>query len=205
MKPTNLLNGYSLPESKHLDFGSGNSPRNPFLCREIYTVDLYESTQDKNHFVINQGDALPFPDNYFTTISAYDVLEHISRNVEERNFFIFYMNELCRVLKHDGYAIFVFPSYPHRDAFTDPTHVNYITAETVNYFLGDNTKGTYAGITTAYKQRLNTKLRFWGNWVTDPNVSEFEQLNLRRKLSLAKRSFFRVINPGHRIWLLQKL
>jgi SAM-dependent methyltransferase len=205
MKPTDLYNGNSVPNSIHLDFGSGNSPRNPFLCHEIYTVDLYQSALDKYHFGIKQGDPLPFPDNYFATISAYDVLEHISRDVDGRNLFVFYMNELCRVLKHDGYAVFVFPSFPHRDAFSDPTHVNYITEDTLNYFLGENSTGSYAGITTVYKRHRNTKLRFWKNWVADPSISEFERLNLRRKISLAKRSFFRVINPGHRIWILQKL
>ena len=205
MKPLNLFNGQSRPNSKHLDFGSGNSPRNPFLCEEIYTVDIYGSEYGKNEFVIRQGDPLPFPDEYFTSISAYDVLEHLSRDIGGRNLFVFYMNELCRVLKHDGYAIFVFPTYPHRDAFSDPTHVNYITVETLNYFLGDNTNGSYAGITTAYKQLRNRRLRFWKNWVEDPNISAFDVLNLRRRLSLAKRSLFRVINPGHRIWILQKL
>ena len=205
MKPLNLFNGQSRPYSKHLDFGSGNSPRNPFLCEEIYTVDIYGSEYGKNEFVIRQGDPLPFPDEYFTSISAYDVLEHLSRDIGGRNLFVFYMNELCRVLKHDGYAIFVFPTYPHRDAFSDPTHVNYITVETLNYFLGDNTNGSYAGITTAYKQLRNRRLRFWKNWVEDPNISAFDVLNLRRRLSLAKRSLFRVINPGHRIWILQKL
>jgi SAM-dependent methyltransferase len=205
MKPVNLFNGKSKRNSRHLDFGSGNSPRNPFLCEEIYTVDLYESGQDKNQFVIKQGDPLPFPDNYFASVSAYDVLEHISRDAGGRNLFVFYMNELCRVLNHDGYAVFVFPSFPHRDAFSDPTHINYITAETLNYFLGDNSTGSYAGISTAYKSLRNSKLRFWKDWVTESSVSKFERLTLRRKLSLAKRTFFRAINPGHRIWILQKL
>lgn len=205
MKPTDLFNGQSLPSSKHLDFGSGDSPRNPFLCSQIYTVDLYGSGQGKNHFVIKQGDPLPFPDNYFVSISAYDVLEHISRDMNGRNEFIFYMNELCRVLMDDGYAIFVFPSYPHRDAFSDPTHTNYITAETLNYFLGDNTNGSYAGITTTYKQLRNRKLRLWKSWLKDPSIQDFERVKFRRKLSLSKRDFFRAINPGHRIWILKKL
>jgi SAM-dependent methyltransferase len=175
------------------------------LCSQIYTVDLYGSGQGKNHFVIKQGDPLPFPDNYFASVSAYDVLEHISRDMNGRNEFIFYMNELCRVLMNDGYAIFVFPSYPHRDAFSDPTHTNYITDETLNYFLGDNTNGSYAGITTAYKQLRNRKLRLWKNWLKDPSISDFERVKFRRKLSLSKRDFFRAINPGHRIWILKKL
>ena len=205
MKPLSLFNGQKTANSRHLDFGCGSSPRNPFLCRELYTVDLYGSGQGKNEFVIKLGDPLPFPDNHFTSISAYDVLEHISRDIYGKNLFVFYMNELCRVLKHEGHAIFVFPSYPHRDAFSDPTHINYITVDTLNYFLGDNTSGSYAGITTAYKQCRNRRLRFWKKWVEDPNISEIERLNFRRKLSLAKRSFFRVINPGHRIWILKKL
>lgn len=205
MKPSNLFNGQEAVDSKHLDFGCGNSPRNPFLCSELYTVELYGSAQGKNEFVIKQGEPLPFPDNYFTSISAYDVLEHIPRDSGGNNLFVFYMNELCRVLKRNGYAVFVFPEYPHRDAFSDPTHVNYITIETLNYFLGDNTFNSYAGITTTFKQCQNRKLRYWKNWVNDPNTSRIERPNLRRKLSLAKRSFFRVLNPGHRIWILQKL
>lgn len=205
MKPSSVFNGARLPNSIHLDFGCGNSPRNPFLCSQLYTVDLHGSGQGKDEFVIKQGEPLPFPDNYFASISAYDVLEHISRDTDGRNSFVFYMNELCRVLKRGGYAVFVFPSFPHRDAFSDPTHINYITAETLNYFLGDNLNGSYAGITAAYKQLRNSKLRIWKNWVDDTQDSKFNVCNLRRILSLAKRDFFRAINPGHRIWILQKL
>ena len=98
MKPSSLLNGQKTANSIHLDFGCGSSPRNPFLCSELYTVDLQGSGKGKNEFVIKQGDPLPFPDNYFATISAYDVLEHISRDIDGRNLFVFYMNELCRFL-----------------------------------------------------------------------------------------------------------
>ncbi|WP_095672960.1 methyltransferase domain-containing protein [Candidatus Planktophila sulfonica] len=145
---------------------------------------------------------LPFPNEYFDSASSYDVLEHLSRDLNGENEFIYYMNEISRVLKKGGLAVFVLPDYPNTDAFSDPTHINFITNETVNFFIGSNEMGGYSGITTNYQLILNQRLRYWKNWVN--SSSEFQdrtQLTTRRRLSLARRNLARFFFPQHRIWV----
>ena len=47
------------------------------------------------------------------------------------------MNEIWRVLKPGGILYASTPAYPHNEAFQDPTHVNFITEKTVEYFMGN--------------------------------------------------------------------
>ena len=186
--------------SKALDFGSGPKPRNIFLANELYSIDLIGATS-KNHSVIKNGDPLPFEENYFDRISAYDVLEHLSRD-PTHNDFIFYMNELCRVLKPGGIALFVFPSYPHIDAITDPTHVNFISKSTIDYVLGSQ-KGSYAQIYTSYRLIVNRKIRVRKHF--DPSYKQKDVIGLRRRLSLVRRELKNLTNPSHRVWILEKI
>lgn len=104
-------------------------------CKKVTCVDVNADANNQKILVITPGSRLPFPNETFSSVSAYDVLEHLPRVSQTGNAFIFYMNELCRVLKPGGMAVFVFPSFPHRDAFSDPTHVNFITKDTVDFFL----------------------------------------------------------------------
>lgn len=191
---------------KHLDFGAGVLRRNPFLQSELYSVDLYSPGNMSNSYVIKRLEPIPFPSSYFDSVSAYDVLEHLSRDNQGVNEFIFYMNELHRVLKPGGRAIFVFPSFPYDDAFSDPTHINFITSSTLNYFLGNNSKGGYAGITTNFCAVSNKRLRTWKRWVNGClETPRPREESVRRRLSLLKREVLRFLKPQHRIWILEKL
>jgi SAM-dependent methyltransferase len=82
---------------------------------------------------------IPFSDNQFDSVSAYDFLEHVPRvslDAQERTHFPFVklMDEIWRVLKPGGLFYAVTPAFPHEKAFRDPTHVNIITAKTHRYF-----------------------------------------------------------------------
>ena len=47
------------------------------------------------------------------------------------------MSEICRVLKEGGIFYSRTPAYPSKQAFQDPTHVNFITEDTYpQYFCG---------------------------------------------------------------------
>jgi SAM-dependent methyltransferase len=191
--------------SKHLDFGAGAVRRNPFVQSELYSVDLYSIMSMANSFVIKRLEPLPFPTSFFDSVSAYDVLEHLSRDLQGVNEFIYYMNELHRVLKPGGKALLLFPSYPYNDAFSDPTHTNFITKSTVDYFIGDNSQGGYAGITTSFTIVTNKRLRLWKKWVNGcMEIPEHKEESARRRLSLLKREVMRFIKPQHRIWILEK-
>jgi SAM-dependent methyltransferase len=192
--------------AKHLDFGCGGNPRNPFHAAELITVDIHIHSKQIPTHKIEPGSKLPFEDETFDSISAFDVLEHLSREAPN-NLFIYYMNELHRVLRPGGIAVFVFPSFPHRDAFSDPTHVNFITSETVNFFVNNQirTSQPYEGILTNYSVVTNSRLRRWKYWVYDSQFYEVENVqSLRRKISLMKRTLLRGIFPQHRIWVLVK-
>lgn len=194
-----------IPGSRHLDFGCGSNPRNPFDCEIVETLDLV-GAGTVSKIEIESGMPIPFADGYFDSVSAYDVLEHISRNESGKNLFIFYMNEFSRVLKNNGHGLFIFPEWNTSDVFSDPTHVNFITKETLNYFTGVNSEGSYAGIRTNFEVLMNAKLRFWKNWVYAAEIDiEIQHVSLRRRISLLKRTIKRVLMPQHRIWLVRKV
>ncbi len=205
MKSKSKYSRNRLPGSRHLDFGCGSSPRNPFDCEVVETVDLI-GARSVSKIEIGPGMPIPFPDAYFDSVSAYDVLEHISRDNSGQNLFIFYMNEFSRVLKNSGHGLFIFPEWNTSDVYSDPTHVNFITKETLNYFTGVNSEGGYAGIRTNFEVLINAKLRFWKNWVYGAEIDlENQNVSLRRRFSLLKRTIKRVLMPQHRIWLVRKV
>ncbi len=132
----------SLP-TRHLDLGCGSRPHNPYNSAELHGVDITEPStvlpltfRQANLAV----DAIPYPDHYFDSVSAFDVLEHVPRVLgtadgkSTRLPFIELMNEIWRVLVPGGRLYALTPAYPHGAAFQDPTHVNIITGVTHHYF-----------------------------------------------------------------------
>jgi len=135
------------PESsaqRHLDLGCGAKPRNPYKRPELFGVDLVESDTQSGITVKAANLSLqpiPFPSDYFASVSAYDFLEHVPRVLPSadgqstRFPFIDLMNEIWRVLAPGGLLYAQTPAYPHAAAFQDPTHVNIITDYTHTYFV----------------------------------------------------------------------
>lgn len=126
--------------TKTLDLGCGETIANPFSAEECYGVDIIVPRQDN----IKQADLaiepIPFEDSMFDYVTAYDFVEHIPRllyyNGERLHPFINLMNEIHRVLKPGGVFRAHTPAIPHPQAFQDPTHVNFITEDTIQYFAG---------------------------------------------------------------------
>lgn len=130
----------NLKNSATLDLGCGDSPRNPFNADQAYGLDIRENLEKNIRYADLAVEALPFSENMFDFITAYDFLEHIPRVIylPERRFpFIQLMNEIDRVLKPGGIFFSNTPFYPVSSAFTDPTHVNVITAETFPLYFDD--------------------------------------------------------------------
>jgi len=89
--------------SKILDFGCGEKPYYPFLkakSAEYIGIDI-EDSPEKNadvNLTIQQGERIPFPDDYFDAIISTQAFEHIEN-------IWFYAEELERVLKKNGNAL----------------------------------------------------------------------------------------------------
>ncbi len=130
--------------SIHVDLGAGNSPRNPFKASTLVATDFHSDFTNSSGVRFLQVDLtsqLPFDDQEISSFSAYDLLEHIPRWERTREGeiqfpFISLMNEIARCLKAGGVFVAVTPAYPSEAVFQDPTHVNFVSRETLSYFLG---------------------------------------------------------------------
>jgi len=131
-----------------LDLGCGAEPKNPFNADEVVGIDLTSSK--KSILAVDLAiKPIPFGDNHFDFVTAYDVLQSIPRliyNPARRLPFVELMNEVFRVLKPGGTFLSITPAYPKDAAFRDPTHVNFITSETFSlYFDTANNWGASYG------------------------------------------------------------
>jgi SAM-dependent methyltransferase len=137
-------------KSRTLDLGSGRHPKNPFNADEVVGIDIVESPSSNVLAVDLSISDIPFQDNYFDFCSAFDFLEHVPRLVyapSRRFSFVQLMNEVYRVLKPGGLFVAFTPCYPSQFAFSDPTHTNFLTIETMpNYFSGTNPSARMYGL-----------------------------------------------------------
>jgi SAM-dependent methyltransferase len=146
-----LRQGINLPKLSYslgldaklsLDLGSGPKPKNPFNAIEVFGVDIrsYDVNEKVKKCTIGSQE-LPFEDNYFDFITAFDVLEHIPRASMSGNKTIFpfveTMNEIWRVLQPGGLFYSQTPCYPMKEAFQDPTHVNIMTEDTLRLYFAE--------------------------------------------------------------------
>ena len=151
-----------MQRTRHLDLGCGPVPRNPYQQDELFGVDI-APTENSSQITIRQANltlqAIPFPDHYFDSLSAFDFLEHVPRvlptpdGLSTRFPFIELMNEIHRVLRPGGILYALTPCYPAYEAFQDPTHVNIMTEKTHLYFTGANPLGRMYGFSGQFEAR----------------------------------------------------
>lgn len=131
---------------RHLDLGCGSRPRNPYEYNQLCGVDIVRHPDLAENIEFRLANLatgpIPFEDNGFDSVSAFDFIEHIPRVLSDgadgtRLPFIELMNEIWRVLKPDGRFYAITPAYPGEEVFRDPTHVNIITRLTHNYFCDE--------------------------------------------------------------------
>ena len=88
---------------------------------EITSLDLKaarDNIKDKRvRFKIGGALKLPFQDNYFDTVVAWEVIEHIPKNTEDKMF-----KEIRRVLKRDGRFYLSTPYDSFLSKYLDPAY-----------------------------------------------------------------------------------
>lgn len=189
---------------KHLDLGCWVSPRNPYGQEILYGVDQSLNDPERNIRPCQLGlEKIPFEDNFFDSVSAYDLLEHIPRQAVDYaavkiNFpFVFLMSEIWRVLKPNGVFLALTPAFPSKQAFQDPTHVNIITEDTHSYFTGN--------------ESLAKRYGFYGNfetihseWVLPEEVYS-QQPGLKLKIKKWRYRIFNQKKITHLKWELKAI
>ena len=126
--------------TKSLDLGCGLIPRNPYGADHVFGIDLVGEETDFLKLADLAIQPIPFRDSSVDFVTAFDFLEHVPRltyiNGIRIHPFIELMNEIHRVLKPGGIFLAHTPAYPRQEAFQDPTHVNVISENTIQYFAG---------------------------------------------------------------------
>ena len=115
-----------------LDLGCGETIRNPYGAAQVVGLDI----EDADLAI----EPIPYANEYFDYVTAYDFLEHIPRllYVPQRRYpFVELMSEIFRVMKVGGKFLSSTPAFPHSAAFQDPTHVNIITPDTFYEYFDD--------------------------------------------------------------------
>jgi SAM-dependent methyltransferase len=182
--------------SNHLDLGCGLNPKNPYKCPNLFGIDIRDDSQallkQRNITVVKANLALekiPFADNFFSSVSAFDFLEHVPRQLyidPQQGIiypFIQLMNEVWRVLEHGGKFLAITPAFPAEAAFVDPTHVNFISLNTHQYFCGTPPGGHIYGFHGEFIARI-VKFSAPSNYHDmPPNVWRARARDFSRKLS----------------------
>ena len=139
-----------------LDLGCGKNKPDRYIG-----VDIIEN---KGVDIVHDCEkGLPFEDNTFIEIRAWDFLEHISRkNV------IHLMNEIWRVLKPGGKFVFKTPDAERgQGAFQDPTHKSFWVINSFKYYENTYYKDLY-GIKASFRideirsTKYTDKDDYWG-------------------------------------------
>lgn len=207
----------------HVDLGSGNVPRNPFGAKKIIGTDFHEGFKSPEgiEFVkIDLSRNLPFPSSSISSMSAYDVLEHIprwERSGDEIYFpFINLMNEIHRCLKPGGIFLAITPAFPSQVSFQDPTHVNFISVNTIGYFTGPSPTARVLGY--GFTGRFKLKCQSWiiGPHVMDgltPNNSDLQSTRQILKFMMTFKNVSKLLRifkinlvekKSHLLWVLVK-
>lgn len=215
--------GWGFKSSIHLDMGCGSNARNPFNAKKLVGGDILPQSKigellDFEYIKLDLTGDIPLANGSVDSISGFDFLEHLPRgSLIETNLFIKFMNEASRVLSRGGILLLVTPAYPSSAAFQDPTHVNFISEQTVQYFVGKNPGATNLGY--GFIGHFELVLQEWVGpfskvWNPRPSQKDLEKNNLlevlkhlvwaHKKVARIRSLISSLRKPTHLIWVLRK-
>lgn len=111
--------------------------------KDLVTLDINPDTKPNVVWDLTKR-PLPFEDNQFEEIHAYDVLEHLGQQGDWRTFFEEW-SEWYRILKPGGVLCGISPKWDSSWAWGDPGHTRIIGPECLTY-LSQNEYTTQVGI-----------------------------------------------------------
>lgn len=131
---------------KELLLGCGSDRRKKLFKKDespewegtLVTLDVVPTHKPDVVWDLNER-PLPFPDNEFDRIHAYEVLEHIGYQGDWRAFFEEF-SEYWRILKNGGELRGTCPRYDAMWAWGDPSHTRVITNGTFTFLSQENYK-----------------------------------------------------------------
>lgn len=151
----------------HLLLGAGrnhkkriSAPEGPFEWSNLVTLDHNEDT-DPTVLWDMERLPLPFSDNVFDEVHAYEVLEHTGQQGDFR-FFFQQFADLWRILKPNGYVMATVPMWDSPWAWGDPSHKRVITDGSLVFL---NQQEYINQIDTPDQQTAMTDFRRW--WQAD--------------------------------------
>lgn len=130
-----------------LNLGCGNDYREGWI-----NVDNGNCRRDLHHDL--EVLPLPFGDNEVSHIALQHVLEHI-----DKHNFINFLRELHRICKPGALIHIECPYYLSENAFTDPTHKNFITTRSFDYVSRNGKDLRELGLIYGYDFEFDTDVR----------------------------------------------
>jgi hypothetical protein len=135
--------------------------REDWSGQELITLDIYDGHKVDVLWDLESPDPLPFPDDTFSEIHAYEVLEHIGSQGDYITLFRQF-SDYWRVLKPNGVFAATVPDWKRLWAWGDPSHRRIINEGTLAFLrqdeyirqVGVTSMSDYRGI---YKADFSTR------------------------------------------------
>lgn len=105
----------------NLHLGCGNKPLKNFINVDYYNKTYADVITDLNK-------ELPFINDSVDLIYSDNVFEHVEN-------LVYLMKECHRILKPNGVLIVKVPYFKSKHAFVDPTHCNFFTVQSMDYYI----------------------------------------------------------------------